>query len=284
MKTLFAFSLRKVCKMKKSAMLLVAFALCLVVTACAGSQQSNSFNGDVLFSTPDVPPTNAPAPASSAPVPAKDTVESQLHLIAEHSSIWLNDADAESYGFAVTDLDHNGRLEIIFSTCQGTGIYSYNQIWEVNEDFTAIALCETETVEGDSQADIMVQSVLAFYDSGSNVYYYVFDDLAKNGAAEYYENKRAISLQKEKILEMPLAYKSTIYSDASSSTVTCTDIEGKEITQEEYENIADMVFSNYEKRDVSLGWVTNAQGTLMDMSAEELYTALKGSYDSFAAN
>ena len=270
--------------MKKLVMLLVVMVLCLSVTACAGSQQSNSFNGDVLFSTPDVPATSAPVPATSAPVSAKETVESQLHLIAEHSSMWLNDADPESYGFAVTDLDHNGRLEIIFSTCQGTGIYSYNQMWEVNEDFNAIALCETETVEGDSQADIMVQSVLAFYDSGSNVYSYVFDDLAKNGAAEYYENKRAISLQKGKLLETPLAYKSTIYSDASSRTVTCTDAEGKEITQEEYENIADMVFSNYEKREISLGWVTNAQGALKDMSAEELYTALKGSYDSFAAN
>ena len=270
--------------MKKSAMLLAAIVLCLSVTACAGSQQSNSFNGEVIFSTPDAAATSTPAPTTTTPVPTKGSIESQLHLIAENSSMWLNDADAESYGFAVADLDHNGRLEVIFSTCQGTGIYSYNQMWEVNEDFTAIVLCETETVEGDSQADIMVQSVLAFYDSGSNVYYYVFDDLAKNGAAEYYENKRAISLQKGKILETPLAYKSTIYSDASSRTVTCTDAEGKEITQEEYENIADSVLGNYEKREISLGWVTNAQGTLKDMSAEELYTALKGSYDSFAAN
>ncbi|HMM31993.1 MAG TPA: hypothetical protein PKB13_09480 [Clostridia bacterium] len=277
--------------MKKFAMLLAAFVLCLTVTACAGSQQSNSFNGDVFFSTPDVPAASTLVPSTSAPVPVtttsaptKEPIESQLQIIAEHSSIWLNDADAESYGFAVTDLDHNGRLEIIFSTCQGTGIYSYNQMWEVNDDFNAIALCETETVEGDSQADIMVPSVLAFYDSGSNVYSNVFDDLAKNGAAEYYENKRAISLQEGKLLETPLAYKSTIYSDASSSTVTCTDAEGKEITQEEYENIADMVFSNYEKREVSLGWVTNAQGTLMDMSTERLYAALKESYDSFAAN
>ena len=270
--------------MKKIAILLFVFALCMSVTACVRSQQSNEVKEEVLYNTPDTSATNNPSPATSTPAPVNEPIENQLQVIAENSSMWLSDTEAESYGFAVTDLDHNGRLEIIFSTCQGTGIYSNNQIWETSEDFNSIALCEAKVIEGDSQADIMVQSVPVFYDSGFNTYYYVFDDLIKNGAAEYYENKRAISLQEGKILETPLAYKSTIYSDASSGTITCTDAEGKEITEEEFDNIADSVLGNYEKSETSLGWVTSAQGSLMDMSVEELYAALKKSYDTFAAN
>ncbi|WP_367565976.1 hypothetical protein [Lacrimispora sp.] len=263
--------------MKRTAILILTIALCFSTTACVSGQKNSSDDKDEPYSTPA-------ASVISSDVPTKESVENQLRVISENSSMWLNDTDDGSSGFAVTDLDHNGRLEIIFSSCQGTGFYSYNQIWEVNREFDAIELCEAETKEGDSQADIMVQSVPLFYDSESNAYYYIFDDLLKNGAAEYYENKRAILLQEGKLLETPLAYKSTIYSDSNSSKITCTDADGKEISEEEYDNIADQFFGKYEKHQVSIGWITNALDPLQDMSMERLLSALKESYNSFVVN
>ena len=263
--------------MKRTVILVLTIALCFSVTACFSSQKSGHDDKEALDNT-------SAALVISSDVPTKESIENQLHIIAENSSTWLNNTEDGASGFAVTDLDHNGRLEIIFSSLQGTGFYSYNQIWEVNREFDGIELCEAETKEGDSQADIMVESVPVFYDPGSNAYYYIFDDLLKNGAAEYYENKRAISLQEGKLLETPLAYKSTIYSDPNSSKITYTDADGKEISAEEYDNIADRFFDKYEKHQVSIGWITNALDSIQDMSGERLLSALKESYNSFVVN
>jgi len=79
--------------------------------------------------------------------------------------------------------------------------------------------------------------------------YYVFDDFIKSSAAEFYESKRAIYLEDGHIKEIPLAFRSTIYSDQDKSPVITTkDAEGNEITEEEYDTITDKYFTNLEKR------------------------------------
>ena len=44
-------------------------------------------------------------------------------------------------------------------------------------------------------------------------YYYVFDDVTRNGAAEYYENKRYFCLVNGGIIEEYLVRKNTLYQD-----------------------------------------------------------------------
>ena len=51
---------------------------------------------------------------------------------------WVNDPDYadEMYQFAIADLDHDGRLELIVSNCGGTGIYTYSRFYRVEENGT----------------------------------------------------------------------------------------------------------------------------------------------------
>ncbi|WP_333652141.1 hypothetical protein [Lacrimispora sp.] len=115
--------------MKRTVMLVLTMALCFFATACAGSQKNDNNDKEAIDNT-------SAASVISSDVPTKESIENQLHIIAENSSIWLNNTEDGASGFAVTDLDHNGRLEIIFSSLQGTGFYSYIKYGKSTENLT----------------------------------------------------------------------------------------------------------------------------------------------------
>ena len=60
-------------------------------------------------------------PAVFMAVSAAPEVNDQLDLIAANADLWKQDVEFGLWGFTVTDLDHNGRLEIISASVQGTG-------------------------------------------------------------------------------------------------------------------------------------------------------------------
>lgn len=202
----------------------------------------------------------------------KVEIEKQLSVILNNKSLWYKDTEVEKYSYAVTDFDKNGRMEIVSSICQGTGIYTYTEIYEINESMDGLTLCESNLLEQDSQADIIKNSWKVFYDNTNNKYHYIFDDLTKNGVSEYYENKRDFCLSNGKIEERYLAYKTTIYQNGVPK-VTYTDSENKEINEAEYNNIENKIFENYEKMIVNIEWLTN----YTEIKLENL----QSSYNSF---
>ena len=87
------------------------------------------------------------------------------------------------------------RLELIVSSCQGLNLYTYSDYFEVNDTFDGLTAVEGNRMEGHSEADIIVDSVPVYYDAQNKVYYYIYDDIIRNGK-EYYENKESrISLK-----------------------------------------------------------------------------------------
>ena len=199
-------------------------------------------------------------------------INNQLSIIINNINLWKKDTEFEKYNYAATDLDQNGRLEIISSTCQGTGIYTYTEIYEVNENLDDLKLCESNLKEYDySQADIIKENFIVYWDKINNRYHYIFEDLTKNGAAEYYENKRDFCLSDGKIHEEYLAYKTTIYEN-SNPTITYRDSYNKQINELEYNNIENKVFENLERMLVNIDWLSEEEITL---------ERLKHSYDNF---
>lgn len=192
--------------------------------------------------------------------------KSQLDLILNNKNLWYKDNEFDKYSYAVTDLDQNGRMEIIASICQGTGFYTYSTIYEVNENVDGLNLCESDMTEYDfSEADIIKNNWNVFYDNSNKQYHYIFDDLTKNGAAEYYENKRDFCLSNGKISEKYLVRKATIYEN-SVPMVTCTDLNDNVITEEEYANFENGHFANYEKMMVNIEWLSDYDEiTLQDL-------------------
>ena len=92
-----------------------------------------------------------------------EDADDQLAVIARTRNQWVNDPDYadEMYQFAIADLDHDGRLELIVSNCGGTGIYTYSRFYRVEENGTLKEL-KTSFVEGDSQPDLIADELTVY--------------------------------------------------------------------------------------------------------------------------
>lgn len=200
----------------------------------------------------------------------------QIDLIAANTERWKQDVEFGLWGFVVTDLDQNGRLEIISCSVQGTGFYSFINAYEVNEDGTGLNdLMADLALRTDSSPDIMVGKTTSFFDKENFRYYYIFDDFIRNGMAEYYENKRAVTLNDGKWIEIPLASKSTIFTDEEHSSVSFLDSEGKEISESQYNAIPKIVFGNLEAGEICFNWVMTENDEFASLSTQQLTDKLK---------
>lgn len=209
-----------------------------------GGIEENSGTGDTTDSTESLQEEE----------PSGKSLSAQLQVIAECRDLWMEEAEyaGDFCQYAVTDLDHNGRYEIIVADVAGTGIYTYSSFYEVNENYDGLNECETDFVEGDSQPDI-VSDMLETYTDDQGHYFYAVYDLIRNGAAEYYENVRELTLSDGRISTAPIAYRTTIY-DEGVPTVTCEDADGNVITEEAYEGAAENYFAGYSKSTTSIVW------------------------------
>ena len=191
---------------------------------------------------------------SAAPAIGAPGYYEQLDLIAENASLWKQTEVFGLWGYAVTDLDQNGRLEIISASVQGTGFYTLILIYEVNEAGNGLTEIRQAREEFASSPDIIVDSVPVYFDPESGVYYYIFDDMIRNGYAEVYENKRAVFLKDGVWNEIPLASKATLYTDAEHYSISFTDPGGAPISGDQYNSAADAMFGTLEKTDFCFGW------------------------------
>lgn len=216
------------------------------------------------------------------------TPQAQIKLIVDSKALWFQSQDYanELFAYTVTDLDRNGRLELIVANMGGTGLYTYSSFYEVNETFDALESCAYNAIEGDSQADIIIDTAPVYIDTETGSRYYVFDDLIRNGAAEYYENKRALSLEKGQINTLPLAWKTSIYTEGNSEPeVTCIDQNQVPISETDYDAIANTAFEGLEQKTAHFGWYEVWGSALEDaeaLDADAWLEILHTSYDAFS--
>jgi hypothetical protein len=265
--------------MKKAIVCALALAMMLASAACGKTTAAgNTGSAGSTGSTESVESTTGTGSSSET----TDTTQAQIKLIADNRATWLASDDTEPYSYVVTDLDGNGRLEITASSCQGTGLYTYSSVWEVSEGLDALTLIENPVAEGDSQADIIVNATPAYYDKTTDTYNYVFGDVIRNGAAEEYENIRAVSLKNGKLTDKCLASKSEIYNSENKAVVTYEDAEGNTLKPSEFGAIADKVFSGLDSKKASFKWIDDDDNTLASLDSDELCKLLEDSYRYFS--
>lgn len=204
----------------------------------------------------------------------KSTYE-QMCVIAEKRDFWKNDI-SEGSEYALTDLDRNGRIELIISNCGGSGLFTTSKFYEVNSNFNSLIVCETDFIEGDSQPDIIVDYADVFYDIDNDVFYYIFDDVLRVGSAESYQTISALTLKAGSVMTLPLARSATV-AEGDNRTTTYEDIEGNTLTQEGFENIASTFFMDMEYFEESFLWCEAEE--LLNLSQEELTQRLCDVWD-----
>jgi hypothetical protein len=213
--------------------------------------------------------------------------DSQLQLIADNAAVWMGDTEliAEPFFYAVTDLDQNGRLEIIQSSCQGTGLYTYTSLWEVDANGTELVPCQLSVAEGESQPDIIADPDMVYFDEAGDCYYYIFHDDIRDGAAEHYLSRVALSLQDGVVTTTLLCQMHSVYTSSEDVTTTYTDADGNAIDEDAYNMAAENTFAGLTEMEATIGWTDYTVSAQLDTLTEaELMEILETSWESFSLN
>ena len=175
--------------MKKKIAVFLAAGLLLSVAACSKAPEESQKETTVTSTTQ----SEETAPVTEEQNRNSSDAGSQMEIIAQSYKFIRSDYlyYAEGYpdaSFAVTDLNHNGRLEIIVTAIEETGIFSNTFFYEISEDYSSL---ERLKVSGKDQSDIAGDFLMSSDNEDHAIsydcylkdgeYYYLLEDLASNG-------------------------------------------------------------------------------------------------------
>ncbi len=194
----------------------------------------------------------------SAPKLDPASNEGQLKTIADSKDVWYN-SDA-MHLYAVTDLDENGRLEMIASQVEGSGQFSSNHFYEVSEDFTSLQPVEYTYGMEHSEPDLGGLTRLRCYRiPGDNVY--IVNDVIRLNADEVYDVQDYICLKNGSVNVEDLAWCMMLGPGYTGDSFGRTQVyyyeggdNGGNIDVGTYINYCDSFFEPYERLVCTLGW------------------------------
>ena len=192
-------------KFTQSAAIIIAIlSLCLSFEGCNNIEPVNQepinqepIDADITESNPE--PIGQNQDLSDAPEDETEeiiddniesdelSIESQLKIIADNYALFHTTMNPEGgvysgSSISVTDLNHNGRLEAIVSTCQGSGAFSTTYFFEISTDYSSLDMLDINGGKSsDYTGDFLVSEMYVDDDYDYTVY-----DCYKNGDEYYY--------------------------------------------------------------------------------------------------
>ena len=202
-------------------------------------------------------------------------IEPQLALIDEYIDLWnpLEDPDnfAPYFRYAVTDMDGNGRLEILSTWMYGNGFGSFTNLYEVNEDMDALE--EVTVDQGDFMPDFdMAQAAPIYLEDGR--YYIIVPDY--NRAGWEHEETAVVSACLEDgqlTLEKLGTSETTNYEDGSSDT-EYYDVDGDSISERDYLKLPSQYWPDVSGGKMTFAWITYEDD-------QDVYEQLLASWNGF---
>lgn len=99
----------------------------------------------------------------------------QVKIIVANVEKWK---PTKGGSYAITDLDGNGRMEVITSYLTRKRTQAI-EVWEVNEEGKGIKACTFPWKEEEEQPEVIQKSMPVYYDSEQNRYYFIFGEEPK---------------------------------------------------------------------------------------------------------
>ena len=230
--------------MKKMILTFVlVFALCL--SACGGASGS-------------VPQSDAGSPSDS-PYPVNlIPQEKQIQILEANRPLWAFHEFYESpWYYAYTDLDLNGRLEVIAASIQGSGVFTYVNYYEVRADGSGIDNLYHSDVEiegPDDWPEIVVDSLPCYYDVAEDRYWYPCEGVTHDGYAHQYYAWQALSL-KDGVADWEfIASRNVDWDENGSDTTECRDAQGNVISLEDYDSAVERRFAGMQAMELKMSW------------------------------
>lgn len=185
------------------------------------------------------------------------TLDDQITLISQQSDMWLYKDYIELY-CAVTDLDHNGRLELIVSTgLQGSGGHTISWYYQVSMDGSGLYRVHEEG----NDSDIVDEIKTAFVEPETGTHYYCVSDYVSYGAGSRYIWYGAMALKDGLITKRTYAGGECTWNKKKTEEVwhySCyrdgkeEKIKGKKV---DIDSLAEDFFDGFDKKKVNISWV-----------------------------
>ena len=196
--------------------------------------------------------------ASSA-AEASLSADEQRGVLEANRSLWAFDEGeyAPDWYYTFTDLDHNGLMEVISASTQGSGIFSYARFYEVLPDGSGVRNLYHADVEiegPDDWPEVILESIPCYYDCTEDRYYYVCSNDVRDGAAHAMTQLAALCL-KDGVAEWEYLVSMEVQWTESGEHFSYMDSAGNPISEEEYDSAVARRFAGMELSELQLGWI-----------------------------
>ena len=238
--------------------LLLALVMLLSLAACGMDTKPAE---EPQSQEADTPPAHEELPVETpAPTPeAAHEVDPLLQALFL-SLPSIRQDDSRQWRYAVTDLDHNGRFEILAATQHQADRATTLKLWELSENHDALLECSIPLQEDESFPDILSDNTDTFYNASTNTWSYLFYDTILLSENEAYTAKCAVTLK-----DQTLRYESFAFQYVSSVNgqhiVNFIGLDGKEISPEDYNSAGQLAFFGWEKSSTNFGWFSYEDAT-----------------------
>ncbi len=264
---------------------------------------TGSWESTNMLAGNDAGPSASNAPQSIQPKPTDKTdsmppsgsegqnplsIENQLACISRYIEHGMQEEEwvSDSNYFAVTDLDHNGRLELIqTSGMEGTGRFTYTNYYQLAADGQSLR----KITGADGEIDIMDGFGIhtAYVDSDTGAYYYLSGDfvsLGVEGRCWFYE---AIILDNGMLTYRIYADERVEWNKKQNKDVwhgySYPDGKSQKMKKKEFQvdQLADQYFEGMEKVPAKISWF-QCKGKKRNQTQEKIMEKVRRSYQKFA--
>lgn len=205
-------------------------------------------------------------------------IYAQLEAYASCAEEWLAlDWEPQTGCFAVEDLDDDGRLELIVWTMSGTGLYSDNYFYQLDEAGTGIIPLGWEIEGAGMQWDMgsYHEEPYVLRDGTDGRKYYMESDYTKNGYAETFRQDGYFCVVDGIVYDGVLrGCMSIADEDTDELEETYYDGSGLEISKEDWEALYEDFVSDRENAGEGLKWSDMTYMEAKTASEEELLQLL----------
>ena len=267
-------------KMKRIIIVLVAFItgvglLLYLKTNNPTKESANEISSIEVISLP-----NHLMTAPSLELDEK-SVSNQIQIITDNFENGTLSSSISDVLYTVTDLDQNGRLEIIWTFTEGSGKFTRNHTYEINEDYNGIEYCNYLD-DMETHADIGYSYFPVYYNGEENRYAYIVEDF-EWASPSYRHSKYSMVLKDGWVEETRLGYERGTHIEFHTRTQkgitekSYKNDEDETITVEEFEQLDNTFFVDEERLNTIINW----ERIPKDIGEKEVYDLLYDCYENF---
>ena len=182
-----------------------------------------------------------------------ENADEQIQTLFDSLETLVPQDDKLEWSVCVTDLDANGRLELVATCISGNEHKSLAKFYELSEDFAAINELNIDADAEGFFTDILADSADTYYDEKTDTYYYMFADDTFLNENEFDASKCSISLKDGNVVHKEYAKEHTeLYNGIT--VITYTNLKDEIITPEEFNDAGSKEFADLEKSGRNIGW------------------------------